>query len=149
MHEYPDNELINLVSENSEEARDLLFEKYEYIVDIIYNKYRKSAYALSVDLKELRQEAMVGFSDALVRYNQDKEASLSTFITLCVERKVRNYIRKADTQKNRILKEAFSLDQPITEGESTLQEFLGDNSSDPQVTLETEENLRDLKKKID
>lgn len=149
MHEYPDNELINMISENNEEARDLLYDKYKYIVDIIYNKYRKSAYALSVDLTELRQEAMVGFSDALISFNQDKEASLSTFISLCVERKVRNYVRKADTQKNRILKEAYSLDQPITENDATLKEFIGDNSKDPQVTLEMEENLADLKKKID
>lgn len=149
MHEYPDNELVNFVCENSEEARDMLLEKYEYIVDIIYNKYRKSAYALSVDMKELRQEALLGFSDALVRYNQDKDANLSTFITLCVERKVRNYIRKADTQKNRILKETYSLDQPITGADSTLQEFIGDTSYDPQVTLESEENLANLKKKID
>lgn len=149
MHEYPDNELVNFVCENSEEARDMLFEKYEYIVDIIYNKYRKSAYALSVDMKELRQEALLGFSDALVKYNQDKDANLSTFITLCVERKVRNYIRKADTQKNRILKGTYSLDQPITGADSTLQEFIGDTSKDPQVTLETEENLKNLKEKID
>lgn len=149
MHEYPDNELVNFVCENSEEARDMLFEKYEYIVDIIYNKYRKSAYALSVDMKELRQEALLGFSDALVKFNQDKDANLSTFITLCVERKVRNYIRKADTQKNRIIKETYSLDQPVTGADSTLQEFIGDNSKDPQVTLETEENLEALKQKID
>lgn len=149
MHEYPDSELVNFVAENSEEARDMLFEKYSYIVDIIYNKYRKSAYTLSVDLKELRQEALVGFSDALVRYNQDKDATLSTFITLCVERKVRNYLRKADTQKHRILKEAFSLDQPITADESTLQEFIGDTTNDPQVALENKESIKDLKEKID
>lgn len=149
MHEYPDSELVNFVAENSEEARDMLFEKYSYIVDIIYNKYRKSAYTLSVDLKELRQEALVGFSDALVRYNQDKDANLSTFITLCVERKVRNYLRKADTQKHRILKEAFSLDQPVTPDESTLQEFIGDTTNDPQVALENKESIKDLKEKID
>ena len=55
MNEYPDNELVNMVCENSEDARDVLYEKYGYIVDIIYNKYRRSAYILSVDLNELRQ----------------------------------------------------------------------------------------------
>ena len=103
----------------------------------------------NIDFKELRQEALVGFSDALVCYNQDKDATLSTFITLCVERKVRNFVRDADTLKNKFIKEAYSLDQPITAGDSTLQEFIGDTSKDPQVTLEMEENLRDLKKKID
>lgn len=149
MNEYPDNELINMVCENSEEASDLLYEKYNYIVDIIYNKYKKSAYFLSVDLTELRQEAMVGFSDALVNYNQDKDASLSTFISLCVERRVRNYVRKADTIKNRMLKEAYSLDSSFVSDSTPLKEFIGDTSSDPQITVEDKENVIVLKEKID
>lgn len=149
MNEYPDNELINMVCENSEEASDILYDKYSYIVDIIYTKYKRSAYILSVDLNELRQEAMVGFSDALVSYNQDKEASLSTFISLCVERRVRNYLRKADTHKNRMLKEAYSLDTTFTEDAAPLSEMIGDNSNDPQVTIEDQENVKYLKSKID
>ena len=109
MNEYPDNELVNMVCENSEDARDVLYEKYGYIVDIIYNKYRRSAYILSVDLNELRQEALVGFSDAIVNYVDDKNASLATFITLCVERRVQKYLKKADTQKNKMLRQAYSL----------------------------------------
>lgn len=149
MNEYPDNELINMVCENSEEASDILYDKYSYIVDIIYTKYKRSAYILSVDLNELRQEAMVGFSDALVSYNQDKEASLSTFISLCVERRVRNYLRKADTHKNRMLKEAYSLDTTFSEDAAPLSEMIGDNSNDPQVTIEDQENVKYLKAKID
>ena len=55
MYEYPDEELINLLNDNSEEAADILYDKYSYIVDLIYNNYKRSAYALSVDLKELKQ----------------------------------------------------------------------------------------------
>lgn len=148
MHEYPDTELINMVCEKNEEASDLLYDKYKYIVDIIFNKYLKSAYALSVDLKEMKQEALLGFSDALVNYNQDKAASLATFISLCVERRVNNYVKKADTQKYRMLKDAYSLDAPMSEN-STLQEYIGDDSLDPGKTLEMEENIINLKKKID
>lgn len=150
MNEYPDNELVNLVCEKSEEARDILYDKYSYIVDIIYNKYRKSAYYLSVDLTELKQEALVGFSDALVCFDQDKDVSLSTFISLCVERRVRNYVRKADTHKNKILKSAYSLDATYgDENEIPLVEKIGDSSADPQITIEEMENIKDLKKQID
>lgn len=148
MHEYPDTELVNMVCEKSEEAGDLLYDKYKYIVDIIYNKYLKSAYALSVDLKELRQEALLGFSDALVNFDQDKSASLPTFISLCVERRVGNYVKKADTTKYRILKDVYSLDAPMSDS-STLKEYIGDDSKDPGKTLEMEENLINLKKTID
>jgi len=71
MKEFQDNELINLVNEKNEDASDLLFEKYGYIADIIVNKYKKGAYYLSIDLNELKQEALVGFSDALVCYDQE------------------------------------------------------------------------------
>lgn len=148
MFEYPDSELVNLVCERSEEARDVLYEKYKYIIDIIYNKYKRSAYYFSVDLNELRQEAMVGFSDAIVSYNQDKNSSLSTFISLCVERRVSNFIKKADTEKNRILKEAYSLDLEFDSEGLAIKDRIGDSTNDPQVKLEDEENLRTLQKKI-
>lgn len=150
MNEYPDEELVNLVCEKSEEASDMLYEKYKYIVDIVFNKYRKSAYYLSVDLTELKQEALVGFSDALVSYNQNKGVNLPTFISVCVERKVRNYVRKADTYKNKALKSAYSLDALYGEEDYVpLKEKIGSSMSDPQVTLEADENIKDLKKQID
>ena len=149
MNEYPDTELVNLVCENSEEARDMLYDKYSYIVDVICNKYRKSAYYLSADFTELRQEALVGFSDALVNYDQDSNASLQTFISLCVERRVRNYVRKADTNKMKMIREAYSLDYQYDDESAPLLETIPDMSSDPQVTMEERENIKDLKEKID
>lgn len=149
MNEYPDTELINLVCENSEEASDMLYEKYSYIVDVVCNKYKKTAYYLSTDFAELRQEAMVGFSDALVSYNQDKTASLQTFITLCVERRVRNFIRKSDTLKTKMMREVYSLDYQYNQDSATLGETIPDNSQDPQVRLERVETLKELRKQID
>ena len=149
MNEYPDTELVNLVCENSEEARDMLYDKYSYIVDVICNKYKKSAFYLSADLSELRQEALVGFSDALVNYNQDNQASLQTFISLCVERRVRNYVRKADTQKMRMIREAYSLEYQYNEESAPLLETIPDNRTDPQITIEERETIKEIKEKID
>lgn len=150
MNEYPDEELVNLVCEKSEEASDMLYEKYKYIVDIVFNKYRKGAYYLSVDLNELRQEALVGFSDALVSYNQSKGVNLPTFISVCVERKVRNYVRKADTYKNKTMLASYSLDALYGEDDYVpLKEKLGSSMSDPQVTLEADENIKNLTREID
>lgn len=146
---YPDNELVNLVCENNEDARDMLYDKYSYIVDIIVNKYKNSAYYLSVDLVELKQEALLGFSDALVSYDQDKDANLATFISIVVERRVQNYVRKADTLKNKILKSAYSLDTPIGEDEVPLVELMGNDSEDPSKKVEDLENIKNLKKRID
>ena len=148
MNEYPDNELVNMVCENSEDARDVLYEKHGYIVDIIYNKYRRSAYILSVDLNELRQEALVGFSDAIVNYVDDKNASLATFITLCVERRVQKYLKKADTQKNKMLREAYSLEYSYDGDSLPLMDTIKDPTADPSLKVEDRENVLALKEKI-
>jgi RNA polymerase sporulation-specific sigma factor len=148
MKEFQDNELISLVNEKNEDASNLLYEKYSYIVDIIVNKYKKGAYYFSIDLNELRQEAMVGFSDALVSFDQDSNASLKTFITLCVERRVRNYIKANDTTKSKILKEAYSLDTPVYEG-VTLGDAIPSKTSSPEDKMVEEESIKELRKKID
>lgn len=148
MKEFQDNELIDLVNEKNEDASNLLYEKYNYIVDIIVNKYKKGAYYLSIDLNELKQEAMVGFSDALVSFDQESDSSLKTFITLCVERRVRNYIKRNDTIKSKVLKEAYSLDTPVCEG-LTLGDAIPSTVSSPEEKLVEEESIKELKKKID
>ncbi len=147
MNEYPDNELINMISENSEDARDYVYEKYHYIIDIICNKYKKAAYVLDIDFKELEQEAMVGFSDALVNYADDRDTTLPTFITICVERRVTKFIRKSSTDKDKARREAYSLEAEYDENVSLLN-FISSPLSDPSITVEAEENIRNLKSKI-
>ena len=99
-----DEQLIVMLHESSEDAKDILFEKYRYIIEIELKKYSSMARVLGYDYNDLYQDALVGFSDALVSFNQDENASLHTFITLCVERRVRNYVRKNDTYKMKILR---------------------------------------------
>ena len=144
--EYQDGELLDNISENSEEARDVLYDKYKYIVDIIINKYKKSAYYLSVDMQELQQEALLGFSDALYSYSDNMNASLATFISICVERKVDNYIKKHATSKMRMMKDIISLDEPIAEDISLL-DVISDNST-PEEILQNEEESKALLEKI-
>lgn len=150
MYEYPDEELINLMNDGSEEAGDILYDKYSFIVDLIYNRYKRSAYALSVDLKELKQEALLGFSNALASFNPSKAASLSTYISICVERRVANYIRHADTTKSKLMKEAYSLDSQFDEEEKlSLLDVIGDYKNDPGINLEQQEQMREIQKKVD
>ena len=146
--EYPDNQVLELIRDNSEEAKEYLYEKYKYIVDIIVNKYKSSAYYLSMDMNELKQEALLGFSDALVSYDPDKDASLPTFISLCVERKIHNYIRKEETIKAKMLREAYSLDYTYGEDGSTLKEVIPDNGNTPEEDIEAKETVEHLKEKI-
>jgi RNA polymerase sporulation-specific sigma factor len=146
--EYNDEQLSILASENNEDAKDILFKKYSYIIDIILSKYKKSIYALNIDYNEVKQDANLAFTDALVRYSNEKESSLATFISVCVERKVQNCIRKGDTIKNHIYNDAYSLEYEYESFSRPLTEIIGDNSKEPLTNLEKEEDFEDLLKKI-
>lgn len=146
--EYNDIELTQMVCENNEVAKDFLYEKYHYIIDIIISKYKKTIYALGMDINEVRQEAMLGFTDALIKYTDSKETSLPTFISLVVERKIQNAVRKAETQKNKIHNEAYSLEYDYETFNRPLEEIIGDSTKDPLRKLESEENYKELTKKI-
>ena len=142
--EFTDEELTSMVSENNEDAKDVLYAKYNYIIDIIMAKYKKSIYALSLDYSEVKQEAMVGFTDALIRYKDSKETSLPTFISVVVERKIQNCIRKADTIKNKVHNESYSLEQEYEVFKRPLEEIIGDNRKNPEVQMENHENYEEL-----
>ena len=147
---YQDNELIDNMNDNSEEARDVLYEKYKYIVDVIINKYKKMAYYLNIDMQELRQEALLGFSDALYSFNYDKNANLPTFISLCVDRKVDNYVKKHNTVKMRMLKEMISLDDMIAD-DISLMDVIGDDTTPEDLIEDKEESkalMNDIKKAL-
>ena len=145
--ELQDSELINNLSEKSDEARDVLYDKYKYIVDIIMNKYKRSAYYLSVDMQELRQEALLGFSDALYSYNDDKGCNLPTFISLCVERRVSNYLRKYNTVKMQTIQDMLSLDTMVAE-DISLIDVIKDNGNSPEEKIVEDEDTKALIAKI-
>ena len=146
--EFTDEELTLMVCENNEDAKDVLYDKYNYIIDIIMSKYKKSIYALGLDYAEVKQEALVGFSDALIRYSDSKDTSLPTFISVVVERMVQNCIRKADTIKNRVHNESYSLENEYVVFNRPLEEVIGDNKENPLFKMENEEHYKELLKNI-
>lgn len=148
MNEYPDNEIINLVSEN-EDATDLLYEKYKYIIDILINKYRAVLKYHNLDSNEVRQDATIAFMDAINSFNQDKNASLPTFITICVNRRIQNIIRKSSTIKEQMMRESFSLDYTYgDEEETTLADIIIEENSNPELKIINKEAYDSLVKKI-
>ena len=140
-----DEQLIHMLHESSEDAKDLLFEKYKYIIDIELKKYSSMARVLGYDYNDLYQDALVGFSDALVSYRTDKHAALASFITLCVDRKLQVCIKKAGRLKNKLLNESLSLEHVYDAYTSPLMDLLSDNKeNDPLENIVKEEKMAEL-----
>ena len=131
--EYPDNELAFYLQDNNEDAINIVYDKYKYIIEVLLNKYKRVFYALNIDLDEVRQEANLAFSYAIYNYDEKRAATLSTFINLCVERRIRSVIKKYETIKNRIYSESISFDNTL--GDVSLNEIIGDETYEPLKTL--------------
>jgi RNA polymerase sporulation-specific sigma factor len=143
--EYSDDELVMMINESNEEAKDILFDKYYYIVEIYIKKYRNMAYTLGIDIKDLTQEAMLGFADALNKYNEHKSTCLKTFISICVERRLQVAITKASTIKNKILNESLSLEHVYACFNDTLSDIISDdNKNNPLEKMTKEEDYHAL-----
>ena len=143
-----DEELIDLVHENNEEAKTALFNKYKNKIDYLIRKYTPAAKALGIDLSDLNQEALVAFTDAILNYDSSKDASLATFICLCVERKIKKACIKAGTLKNQAMKDTLSLDYTYEDINLPLKELIEDVDSDPLIKISQDEEYKELLKSI-
>lgn len=142
-----DTELINL-AKTSDEAKNELYRKYKYIEDILIKKYSSIANILNIDINELNSEASFAFSDAINSYQSDKNAQLSTFISLCIDRRLQKLIKKYNSEKAKILNNTYSLDYDYEEG-VTLKDLISDtNENDPLIKLTEEQEYNELIAKI-
>ena len=142
--EYNDSELVMLIKENHEDAKEILLNKYHYIIGLVLKKYNKTAALLGIEGKDLYQEALLGFTDALNRYDEEKDASLPTFITLCVERRVRTILRMHNNSKSKLLSDAISLDAET----SNIKQIEDTKDKDPLVSITDQEEANELDKQI-
>lgn len=143
--EYPDSELEFYLHDNNEDAVDIVYEKYKYIIDVLISKYRRVFYALNIDIDEVKQEANLAFSSAIYSYNQDKDTSMSTFITLCVERKIRQVIKSHETVKSRVYSETLSLNG---KSDVNLEDFIGDETYEPLKTVENIDTIEYINNEV-
>jgi len=140
-----DNELIMLYHEENEDAKNILFFKYKFIIDILIKKYSKYLASLNIDYQEIYSECAVGFSDGLRSFQEDKSASLATFITLCIERRLGNIIRKYNRDKHKGLQDTYSLDYIYDDSDTKLIDLISDDyEHDPLKNITEEEGYNEL-----
>lgn len=147
--DYSDSELYSMICESSEEAKELIYNKYKYIIDVLIKKYLFTAKKLGIEYNDLYQEGLVGFADALNRYDESKNVQLSTFLSLCIERRLQNAVLKAGRLKNKLLLDSLSLDHTYGEFSLPLREMIQDQkNSDPLQGITKQEEYDELLESI-
>ena len=142
------NMLADMFCETNEDIRDSLYEKYLPTIKYVVKKFTTNAKKLGLEYSDLMQEANVAFTDAINTYDQNKDASLQTFIVLCVQRRLTNVISKAQTTKSKMEQQSLSLDYDYDEEGLPLKDILKVDLSDPSFKYSEKETTEEMKKKI-
>ena len=145
-----DYELLYLIKEENEEAKEMFYEKYRPIVEMKAKKFFSQIQNKGYDLNDLIQEGMIGLSNAIKDYNEDENVKFITFANVCIERNIINFIREINRQKHQALNSSISIDEENKSSGRKLLEVLNDNSSNPEnsfIFLEEQEELKEKVKK--
>lgn len=148
-YELSDSHLVSLIRENNEDAKDFLYEKYSPMIHKEVNRVKKIGLSLGIELADLSQEAMLAFSNAINNYNENEDAKFITFATLCVRRKLINYIAKYSSNKNKIFKDSIPLDSNYYSSNLSLVDTLKDGKEkDPLSKVMTTELVEEINNDI-
>ena len=111
--EYNDYELVSLAQEGNEDAINIIYNKYKPIV------IKKSKNAImyanhhGIEINDIMQEGFIGLDEAIKNFSQNDTATFYTFASLCIDRKIVNYLRRMTQGKNKILNDAVTIDDMI------------------------------------
>ena len=139
--EIDEMDLITLLDENDENVRNIIYDKYAYLVDILIKKYQRAIRYYKINYDEIKCEALYAFSDGIHSFTSDKYASLKTFLYVCIERRLLKYIRHAMSGKQQVINESLSIDFLISDDNITPKGLLSDdNKTNPLHNLMEKEN---------
>ncbi len=143
-----DYELLYLIEEENEEAKEIFFEKYKPIVEMKANKFYSTYNNNGYELNDLIQEGMLALNKAIKDYKDEKDVKFNTFANVCIERQMLSFIRSVNRQKHQLLNNSISIDAQNSNGMS-LYDMLNDNeANNPEKSFVSIEEQKDLKNKM-
>lgn len=141
-----DYELMYMVEE-SDDAKELLFDKYKPIVKKMASKYKLEASKVGLEVDDLIQEGYIGLIGAIKNYNPNDNALFYTYAIISIRSKLVNCLRSYACKKHYCLNQSVSLSKPISADQDvTVLDFIEDsNSNNPVLIFEEKEVFSILK----
>lgn len=125
--ELDDNELIYMIQDNDDYV-EIMLEKYKPLIVKICKKYQKRGKEIGYELDDLIQVANIGLLEAIHSYKDDKNSLFFTFLTRCIDNKLKTELRNQQTNKKVTLNKAISYDEIIPGTTKTFLETIPDKS---------------------
>ena len=150
MKDYKDNdyELLYLISENNEEAKELFYRKYKPIIEVKARKFVKYVESKGYDYNDLIQEGMIGLSKAIKDFSEQKDVQFTTFANICIERQIFSFMRNISAGRHKILNDSLSFDTTTNSYGKPLINLLDDKNINPETTFIESEEKEDLYNEI-
>lgn len=142
-----DENLAIKAQENDYESELELFARYKNTI----NKISRSFFLVGGDTEDLIQEGMIGLYKAIKCFSSNKNATFSTFASLCIKRQIQNAIKHAGSKKSSPLSSALPLAEVINldEDEDTgVGLILPSRELLPDAQMISEENMKEIKAQI-
>lgn len=147
-----DNELIYLCHSNSEEAINIMIDKYKFCILTQLKEYYKEYTIIGLEIADLYQEGLVGLLFAINSYDENKNVTFYTYANTCIRNNINSAMRQTFRKKNRLLNQSYSLDKLIDDTNNSYYEILKDESYEPTKILigneETEDLINGVKSKL-
>lgn len=138
--DYSDQELLDEIKLGDDQAMDFLLNRYGGLV----HRESRKFFLAGADEEDLIQEGMIGLFKAVKNYDKDKNASFSTFASLCVKRQIYTTVTASKRKKHGPLNNYISLFNDHGEEEQFMEE-----DTNPEQVLIQKENISDYYKKIE
>ena len=151
--DYNDNdyELLYMIKEENEDAKELFYAKYKPLVEMKAQKYYEYVKNKGYELNDLVQEGMMGLTNAINDYEENKDIKFITFANICVERQLCNFLRDVNRHKHQVLNTSVSIDAENKGGITLLDILNDDNNPSPEdafMLLEEQKELKDEIKEV-
>lgn len=144
-----DYELLSYVSEDSEIANDIIYDKYKPLIVEISNKLFPYCKNFGVEINDLIQEGMVGLSGAIKTFNESHDTTFYTYASKCINRKIISYIITLGRLKNKVLNSSVFLELYDEDQSNGFGKEIADNSYNPEKILISEEGKNEILNIID
>ena len=105
-----DSELLYLIEDNNEDAKELIYKRYSNVISYYSKKYYPLIQGKGLDEADLYQEGMLGLHEAINHFKEQKDIKFSTFAFICIKRKIITALRNASRKKYSILNNSLSID---------------------------------------
>ncbi len=134
--EYNDYELLHYISENHEDASDILYQKYQPYIQKLARKLYPYVKGAGLDQNDLIQEGMLGLMSAIDHFQDYKDATFYTFATTCIRHKMFSVVISTKRLKYKILNESIPIEIVDEQGDNYSLEYrFGDETSNPENVL--------------